>query len=85
MDTPSTRAEFELRFHHLYEAFKNGKMHILPDMVESILRVRRLPNGRIDFLSVDETARLQANMIHQFSNMQDIISDGETQDPLVDP
>jgi hypothetical protein len=85
MDTPSTRAEFELRFHHLHEAFKNGKMHILPDMVESILRVRRLPNGRIDFLSVDETARLQANMIHQFSNMQDIISDGETQGPLVDP
>jgi len=60
-------------------------MHILPDMVESILRVRRLPNGRIDFLSVDETARLQANTIHQFSNMQDIISDGETQAPLVDP
>lgn len=25
MDTPLTRAEFEHRFHHLYEAFKNGK------------------------------------------------------------
>ena len=34
--------------------------------MDSLLRVRRLPNGRIDFLSVDEMARLDANTIGHF-------------------
>jgi hypothetical protein len=34
--------------------------------LEGLARVRYLPNGRIDFLSVDESARLQANMTAQF-------------------
>lgn len=63
MDTPKTRAEFELRFHHLVEAFKHGKQTIPRDMGESFLRLKKLPNGRLDFLSVDERARLQANMM----------------------
>lgn len=35
--------------------------------IAGIARVRFLPNGRTDFLSVDESARLQANMMDQFS------------------
>jgi hypothetical protein len=77
MDTPETRAEFELRFHHLYEAFKQGKMHIPSSMGESLLRLRYLPNGRLDFLSVDEMARLQANTTFQFSNFKDMFSGQE--------
>jgi hypothetical protein len=64
MDTPKTRAEFELRFHHLREAIKSGKMANVPsDMVESLNSLRLLPNGRLDFLSVDEMARSHANTI----------------------
>jgi hypothetical protein len=32
---------------------------------EGILKVRELPNGRIDFLNVDESARSLANMMIQ--------------------
>ena len=67
METPKTRAEFELRFHHLREALKNGRLSIPPEMGGSLLRLRLLPNRRLDFLSVDETARLQANMMLQFA------------------
>lgn len=68
MDTPKTRAEFELRFHHLRETLKNGKLSIPREMGESFLRLKNLPNGRLDFLSVDESARLQANMMLQMSS-----------------
>lgn len=85
MDTPKTRAEFEHRFHHLREALKNGKLHIPPSMGESLLRLsllrlRLLPNGRLDFLSVDESARLQANMMLQFASLKDSLQDREEQD-----
>lgn len=82
MDTPKTRAEFELRFHHLREALRSDKMSIPSNMAESLLRLRLLPNGRLDFLSVDETARLQANMMLQFSSLKDILNDGEEPEPL---
>lgn len=77
MDTPRTRVEFELRFHHLYEAFKNGRRQIPSNMAESLLRLRKLPNGRLDFLSVDEIARLQANTIFKFSSFKDMFPDQE--------
>jgi len=35
--------------------------------MDSILRVRYLPNGRVDFLSVDEMARLNANTTGHFT------------------
>ena len=36
------------------------------DLINSIRSVRNLPNGRIDFLSVDGRARLQANQTLNF-------------------
>lgn len=84
MDTPKTRAEFELRFHHLREALRNDKLHFPPSMGESLLRLRYLPNGRLDFLSVDETARLQANMMLQFANFKPGLQDKEGRDPVAD-
>lgn len=71
MDTPKNRAEFELRFHHLREALKNGKLSFPPVMGESLYRLQLLPNRRLNFLSVDETARLQANMMLQLPSFQD--------------
>jgi hypothetical protein len=84
MDTPKTRAEFELRFHHLREALRNDKLHFPPNMGDSLLRLRYLPNGRLDFLSVDQSARLQANMMLQFANFKPDPQEEEEQDPVAD-
>jgi hypothetical protein len=69
MKTPLTRAEFERNFHLLRRQIEDGKFHIPSDFrsLNSLARLRFLPNGRIDFLSVDEMARMQANMMAQFS------------------
>jgi hypothetical protein len=71
METPSTRAEFEERMNYAHEALKNGKMHFAKGMrgPESLLRVRLLPNGRVDLLSIDESARLMANNTYQMRNL----------------
>lgn len=71
MNTPKTRAEFELRFHHLTEALNNDRMHIPSNMDDSIFRLRKLPNGRLDFLSVDAAARLNANMMLMMPRFHD--------------
>ncbi|MEZ9436595.1 AVAST type 1 anti-phage system protein Avs1c [Vibrio lentus] len=70
-DTPDTRSEFELRFHYLHNIIKQGKFHVNADVsMEGILKVRKLPNGRIDFLSVNEQARLNANMMYHMRNVK---------------
>jgi hypothetical protein len=69
MQTPKTRREFERNFHLLREATRLGKFHVssqATQSVDSLVKVRSLPNGRIDFLSVDELARLQANSMANF-------------------
>lgn len=66
MKTPTTRAEFERNFNLLHRMIEEGLFHVPYDYpMDSLLRVRYLPNGRIDFLSVDERARLNANMMAQ--------------------
>ncbi len=44
---------------------------------ESLLKVRLLPNRRIDLMSIDESARLQGNMARQ-------LIDGAFDDVLLD-
>ncbi len=71
MDTPDTRGEFERRFHILREQMVNGKL-MLPRgsmALLGLMELRHLPNGRLDFLSVNEFARLQANMANQMEGM----------------
>jgi hypothetical protein len=69
MKTPRTRAEFERNFNMLHQQITDGRYHIPSDYpLDSLARVRFLPNGRIDFLSVDEMARLQANTTAQFDD-----------------
>ncbi|MGI2078317.1 AVAST type 1 anti-phage system protein Avs1c [Shewanella putrefaciens] len=70
-DTPETRSEFELRFHYLHNIMKQGKFHVNANIsMEGILKLRKLPNGRIDFLSVNEQARLHANMMYHMRNFK---------------
>ncbi len=70
-ETPSTRAEFEERMNYFCEQMKQGKVHFSRQVggVDSVLAVRYLPNGRIDLLSIDESARLQANTTYHMRNM----------------
>ncbi len=70
MNTPFTRREFERNFYITAELMKKGKMHFsdrVDGTIDGLLRVRYLPNGRIDFLSVNEMARLHVNMMGNFS------------------
>ncbi|MDO9180665.1 MAG: AVAST type 1 anti-phage system protein Avs1c [Agitococcus sp.] len=76
MDTPGTRSEFEERLNILCEQLRGGRLVLPrdPRLMQSLLRLRYLPNGRLDFLSVDELVRLQANTAYNmqkgnFSNM----------------
>ena len=70
METPSTRAEFEERMNYAREELKNGKMLFAEGVraPDSLLNVRYLPNRRIDLLSIDELARLNANMVYRMRN-----------------
>ncbi len=70
MKTPATRSDFEHRFHRLREMMREGRYGQRQGLSESILDVRHLPNGRLDFLSVDESARLLANTMLQFANFK---------------
>jgi hypothetical protein len=65
MQQPMTRAEFEQRLHFLREQICQGKFH---GMGPGIEKVRYLPNGRIDLLSINELTRLEANTLFQFRN-----------------
>ena len=82
MNTPKTRREFEHRLHLLREKMRIGKMHFAKGTGEGLLKVRYLPNGRIDLLSIDESTRLQANMTLQFesSQFQELMEEHEIDD-----
>lgn len=70
MQTPLTRAEFEERMNYSAEQMRLGLVHFAEGLrsPDSLLKVRYLPNGRIDLLSIDESARLHANMSYQMRN-----------------
>lgn len=62
-NVPLSRAAFERNLFLLRERLRGGKLYFAPGIsVDGILRLRTLPNGRIDLLSVDESTRLLANM-----------------------
>lgn len=69
MKQPKTRAEFERRLNLLKVQILRGKFRFPREMGLKFGNVRFLPNGRIDFLSVDEATRLNANMMCQIPPM----------------
>lgn len=68
MKTPSTREEFEQRLQLMREAILNDKLHFASGLGRGLDEIRLLPNGRIDLLSINESARLNANMMHQMND-----------------
>jgi len=79
MDTPQTRGEFEHRFHKLKAMLAQNKIHGLAMMADSFLNLRLLPNKRLDLLSIDESARLQANMMSQMERFKELMLPPEPQ------
>jgi hypothetical protein len=80
MKTPRNRLEFERNFNLLAEQANQGKMQFGPGArhgLDSIKKVQKLPNGRIDLLTINESARLQANMMNNFANMMNVESSSE--------
>lgn len=66
MDRPLTRAEFERRLNILRESCMQRKFIIMKgctQIVDSLVKIKQLPNKRIDLLTIDEAARLNANMM----------------------
>lgn len=71
MEIPNTRAEFEYRFHLLMDMIAQERFHVNQGIsIEGLRKIRYLPNGRIDFLSVNEQARLTANMMVKMRGMK---------------
>ena len=71
MDTPDTREEFERRMNIMHYSVMNGKLLFcegLTDTIEGISDLHAMPNGRVDLLTVNEAARLQANMMVQLGD-----------------
>lgn len=64
MDRPLTRTEFERRLNILIESQRKFIiMQGCTQIVDSLVKIKQLPNKRIDLLTIDEAARLNANMM----------------------
>ncbi|WP_017496771.1 AVAST type 1 anti-phage system protein Avs1c [Flavobacterium sp. WG21] len=69
----SSREGFERHFYILEELLRNGRMSFTEGSIKSVeglQKVRKLSNGRIDFHTVNEMARLSANSAANFENMK---------------
>lgn len=80
MNIPNTRKEFEYRMSLLEVAIREGKMIFSSQCmgaVDSLQKVRKMGNGRLDLLTVDEAARLQANMMVNVMNMENSLFNSE--------
>lgn len=68
MNGPKKRNDFERHFDILVEKIKKGKFRIPPSrkLENGLLNIKQLPNGRINFLTINESARLLANSLAYF-------------------
>ena len=65
---PSCRLDMERAQFRLLEMGKKGQLQFaqhLTETIDSLMKIRTLPNGRIYLPSIDETARLTANTVGQ--------------------
>lgn len=74
MGLPVSRQDFERNMFCLLEQMKSGRLRIASGIrTDDYLRIRKLPNGRLELSSINETVRLEANMMAhlQISRMLD--------------
>jgi len=65
------RRDFEYNINMLTEQSRMGKIHMvetMKDILPSLLDMKKTPNGRVNFNTVDQNARLMANSVaHMFN------------------
>ncbi|PRB01343.1 hypothetical protein CQ046_15815 [Chryseobacterium sp. MYb7] len=68
MITPDNRKQFERHIHILAESIEQGTFKSLPDhkIIMSLLKTKKLPNKRVNFITVDERSRSLANSLANF-------------------
>lgn len=68
----NSRFEFESKFHMLTELCIQRKLKFARDSktIDSLSKIKKLPNGRIDLNTIDELARTTANMAGHFESMK---------------
>lgn len=72
MVTPRRRGDFEKHVSILAEAIESGNFNPGPFIkgLRSLLNVKKCPNRRANFLTIDESARLMANSLASFQSHQ---------------
>ena len=73
----SSRKEFEHNMHLLKERAEKGQIHITKSSIRSIkgiMNARYAPNQRINLHTINEIARLMANMVTQMSHQKEFKS-----------
>lgn len=74
---PSSRREFEHNMHLLKERAEKGQIHLTKSSMRSIkgiMNARYAPNQRINLHTINEMARLMANMVTQMSHQREFKS-----------
>lgn len=67
---PNSRKEFEHNMHLLKERAEKGQIHLTNSSMRSIkgiMNVRYAPNQRVNLHTINEMARLMANMVTQMN------------------
>lgn len=67
---PNSRKEFEHNMHLLKERAENGQIHLTNSSMRSIkgiMNARYAPNQRVNLHTINEMARLMANMVTQMN------------------
>lgn len=73
---PVKRRDFERNMNIAIERIRSGKHRFTENttmLVDSLTKVRDLPNGRLNFLTIDEAARLHANHAAEMSDNYEAI------------
>lgn len=79
VDTPNERGEFEhnifLLIEEVYRAVDQNDEASLGSLgaftIEPLKKVRKLPNGRVNLITIDESLRLQGNMRNTMQRWHD--------------
>ena len=80
---PTSRKDFEHNMHLLKEKAEKGQVRLTESSIKSIkglMNARYAPNQRINLHTINEMARLMANMVTQMSYQKEFKSNENAED-----